>query len=211
MICLGNKVLVDGKIRKDRKFPLGMMDVVSIPDMKRNYRILIDYKGRFKPVKISEAEASYKLLRCNKVAGGQKNTQRVATTHDGRCIALSDNSVQHMDTLIYDINTKEVKKVIKFCKGALVMASQGANRGRVGILKNIIKHPGAIDVVEIQDASSNVFNTRLEYVFVIGAGYESCSITLPKGDGLKLSNNQDRDERIARQDEIREAREQLMI
>jgi small subunit ribosomal protein S4e len=49
MICREKQanLLVDGRIRKDPKFPLGLMDVLSIPRIKKNYRVLIDVKGRF--------------------------------------------------------------------------------------------------------------------------------------------------------------------
>ena len=38
---------VDGRVRTDPKFPLGLFDVLSIPKIKKNYRIMIDVKGRF--------------------------------------------------------------------------------------------------------------------------------------------------------------------
>ena len=49
MICRekGGNLLVDNRPRKDPKFPLGFMDCLSIPKIKKNYRILIDVKGRF--------------------------------------------------------------------------------------------------------------------------------------------------------------------
>ena len=37
MIKMG-EILVDGKPRKDHKYPAGLMDVVSIPKIKKNYR-----------------------------------------------------------------------------------------------------------------------------------------------------------------------------
>jgi len=49
MICREKQanIFVNGRIRKDPKFPLGLMDVFSIPRIKKNYRVLIDVKGRF--------------------------------------------------------------------------------------------------------------------------------------------------------------------
>ena len=49
MICREKQAncYVDGRVRKDPKFPLGLMDVFSIPRIKKNYRVLIDVKGRF--------------------------------------------------------------------------------------------------------------------------------------------------------------------
>jgi len=44
---------IDGKARTNHKFPLGLMDVLSIPKIKRSYRSLIDVKGRFVTLPIS--------------------------------------------------------------------------------------------------------------------------------------------------------------
>jgi small subunit ribosomal protein S4e len=40
-------VKVDGVTRKDKGFPLGVMDVVSIEKTNETFRILYDVKGRF--------------------------------------------------------------------------------------------------------------------------------------------------------------------
>lgn len=40
-------VKVDGRTRRDRGFPLGVMDVVSIEKTNETFRILFDVKGRF--------------------------------------------------------------------------------------------------------------------------------------------------------------------
>jgi len=49
MICreTGGNIYVDNRVRKDAKFPLGFMDVLTIPKIRKNYRVLIDVKGRF--------------------------------------------------------------------------------------------------------------------------------------------------------------------
>ena len=40
-------IRIDGRVRTNPKFPLGLMDVLSFPKLKKNYRCLIDVKGRF--------------------------------------------------------------------------------------------------------------------------------------------------------------------
>ncbi len=54
---------VDGKIVTDYKFPVGLMDVVTLKKANQSYRMLIDYKGRLKLVPIEENEAGWKLAR----------------------------------------------------------------------------------------------------------------------------------------------------
>jgi len=56
-------IKIDNRIRRDPRFPLGLMDVLSIPKTSENFRILYDIKGRFQPVRIDATEAKFKLLK----------------------------------------------------------------------------------------------------------------------------------------------------
>ena len=45
LILAQGKVLVDGKIRKQDESPVGLMDVISLPDMNKYYRVMPSHKG----------------------------------------------------------------------------------------------------------------------------------------------------------------------
>lgn len=60
----------------------------------------------------------------------------------------------------------------------------GNNRGRVGIVTNIIKFAGNYDLITVQDDKGRSFSTRVNYVMVIGHGKKSV-ITLPKKNGIR--------------------------
>ena len=47
MIIRQKHIFVDGKPRMDEGYPLGFMDVLSVPKMNKNYRVMYDVKGRF--------------------------------------------------------------------------------------------------------------------------------------------------------------------
>ena len=51
------KVLVDGKVATHFKAPVGIMDVVSFPDSKEHFRLLLDRLGHFRLMRISADEA----------------------------------------------------------------------------------------------------------------------------------------------------------
>ncbi|MCL7043668.1 hypothetical protein MKW94_018635 [Papaver nudicaule] len=55
-------ILVDGKVRTDKTYPSGFMDVVSIPETNENFRLLYDTKGRFRLHSIKDEEAKVSLL-----------------------------------------------------------------------------------------------------------------------------------------------------
>ena len=52
---LNNKtVLVDGKKRKDYRYPVGLFDVITFEDTKESYRVVLDEKGKIAVVKAKE-------------------------------------------------------------------------------------------------------------------------------------------------------------
>jgi len=56
-------IKIDGKVRRDHKYPLGHMDVVTIEKTNEHFRILLDTKGRFLPHRIDAKEAGFKLCK----------------------------------------------------------------------------------------------------------------------------------------------------
>jgi len=77
------EILVDGIKRKNYKFPCGLMDVISITKLKKDYRILFDQKGKLTLVPIQSKDAEWKLCRIeNKTIIKGNRTQ--LNLHDGR-------------------------------------------------------------------------------------------------------------------------------
>ena len=91
-------IKVDNKVRRDPRFPLGTMDVVSIPKTGENFRILYDIKGRFQPVSIDSKEANFKLCKVNRKVLG-KNKIPYIVTHDGRTIRYPHPDIKKNDTV----------------------------------------------------------------------------------------------------------------
>lgn len=192
-ILVQRLVKVDGKIRTDHTFPAGFMDVISLEKTKEHFRLLYDTKGRFVVHKISAEEATYKLCRVKKV---MKSTNGVGVliTHDGRTIRFADPEVQVNDTVRVEISTGKVLGVCKFEHGNVCMISGGNNIGRVGVITHREKHPGSFEIVHLKDKEGNSFATRLMNVTVIGK--ERAFVSLPKGNGVKLSIIDDRKKRM---------------
>jgi small subunit ribosomal protein S4e len=97
-----------------------------------------------------------------------------------------------------------VSGVIKFQNGATIMLTGGNNIGRVGILTSVERHPGSYTIVHIKDVKGHSFATRISNVLVIGDG-KAPAISLPKGDGIKLTLVEERDARLGKEEEESEA------
>merc|ERR1712151_471025 len=178
-----NEVKIDNKVRRDKKYPVGLMDVVQIPKCKDNYRMLYDVKGRFVLTKIKEKEAEYKLCKVKRRVMGQ-NKIPYLVTHDARTLRYPDPAITVFDTVKINLNTGNVDAVIQLAIGNKVLVTGGANRGRVGTISNRTRPQGAFDMIAVKDANGHAFNTRIDNCFVIGKG-EATMITLPRDKGLK--------------------------
>jgi len=144
-------IKIDGKVRRDHRFPLGMMDVITIEKTNEHFRMLLDTKGRFNPHKIDSKEAAFKLCKVLKKKIGKEKIPYIMT-HDGRTIRFPHPDININDSIKLNLHTKEITTVIKFQNGASVMITGGNNIGRIGHLQSIEKHPGTFEIAHIRDS-----------------------------------------------------------
>lgn len=178
-------ILINGRIRKDKRFPVGIFDVLSIPKTGEHYRILYNVAGRFILHPISEEESKFKLSAVRKRIIGKKNIPYVYTT-DGSSFSFCDQDIVENDTVKINIETGRITEFIHLEIGHLAMIKKGKNMGCVGIITHIEKHGHHEYVIKLKDKNEREFATRRSNLVLIGPAGESW-ISLPDGDGVKLS------------------------
>lgn len=127
-------VLVDGVSRKDLRFPVGLLDVITIPLENVAYRMLLDRKGRLEVHKLADINAN-KLCRIDGktiVKGGAVQLN----LNDGTNI-IGSNDYKAKDSLILSMPDKEIVKHIKYEVGNLAMIVGGRHTGEIGTIKEI--------------------------------------------------------------------------
>ncbi len=157
-------VLVDGVVRKDLRFPVGLLDVISIPLEDAAYRMLLDRKGRLEVHKLADSNVN-KLCRINGktiVKGGAVQLN----LNDGTNL-LGSNDYKPKDSLILSLPDKDIVKHIKYEVGNLAMIVGGKHTGEIGTIKDIntvrsSKH----NTVSI--SGDYEFETIEEFVVIIG-------------------------------------------
>lgn len=171
-------ILVDGRIRKDYKYPVGFMDVIEIPKTGNIFRVLPDHKGRLILHPIAEENRNFKLCKITDkttIKGGKTQLN----LHDGRS-HLNDDNYKVGDVVILNIPEQDVKDVISFDKGTIGLITGGKHIGEIGKIKEInITKSSMPNTVEMETESKKTFLTLKDYVFVIGK--EEPAITLPGG------------------------------
>lgn len=159
------KVLVDKKIRKDHKFPVGLMDVIEIPLTNECFRVLFNKKGKFILHKIQKEEAK---LKPSKIIGKKilRGNKIQLNFYDGRNMLVDKNDYKVNDTIILDISKDhQIKKHLKFEKGALVYLIEGKHKGVSGTIEDIKPVFGNPTIVV--KSKNKTFATSRDFAFVL--------------------------------------------
>jgi small subunit ribosomal protein S4e len=129
-------IKVDNKIRRSIKFPVGIMDTITVVKTNENYRLLYDAKGRFHLLKIKDVEAKFKLLKIKTKAVGPNKVPYVVT-NDGRTIRFPHPEIDEADTIKYDLEKNQITEWIKNEPGHLAYITGGNNVGRVAQILHV--------------------------------------------------------------------------
>ena len=183
LIGLG-KFKIDGKVVKDKGYPVGLMDVLSIEEYKKYFRVLPDSHHGLILHEIPQSESNYKLCRITDkttIKGGDFQLN----LHDGRNILVrvkdpknpKEDIYNRMDVLKISIPEQEILKVLKFKEGNLALIMSGKNIGQIGKILTILKRFGPkASTVSIEHNSTHT-ETLYDYTFIIGE--EQPEINLP--------------------------------
>jgi small subunit ribosomal protein S4e len=168
MIAKQGKIKIDGKPRLNEKFPVGLMDVVSLPDAGENYRILPAKGGRLTLHLIKGEETSFKLCR---VIG--KTTLRNNITqlrlHDGRTLNVPTESPYKVnDTLKINVPSQQIVDHIPFKDQLQVVITGGNSQGETGIIIGFGDEPGWKKTATVRTPKGEDIRTLTKYVFPIG-------------------------------------------
>lgn len=171
-----NKILVNKIARKNPKFPLGIMDVLEIPETNEYYRLFYNKKGKFILHKITKEEANLKPAKIIKKTILKKGKIQI-NFNDGRNLLVDKNDYKTNDVLLFELPNK-IKAHLKFEKGALILLTKGKHIGSVGILENIQKFQSSKQNKITFRIDKKLFETSENYAFVIGK--EKPIISLPE-------------------------------
>ncbi len=164
-------VIINGTVRKDHKFPVGVFDILSIPVIKAHYLVLLDKKDRLALVGIDEEAAAKKLCRVNgkRMAKGGRIQ---LNCHDGRNFLMDETGaeIHTHDSLLISIPDNKITEHFKYQEGSQVVVIGGRHSAQTGEIEEIKRvHSPQPNVVRIK-ASGNgeSFESREDTIFVVG-------------------------------------------
>jgi small subunit ribosomal protein S4e len=171
-------VLVDGRPVVNPKFPVGLMDVVSLSEVKAHYRMLVNRRGRMALVPLGDGEAAWKLCRIE-----DKTTVRGGKTqlnlHDGRNLVLPKDAYKAGTSLKIAVPAQKVLGHFELAAGMVAFVSGGKHVGEIAHVLEVhrTRNPRA-NIVTFKEG----FSTDIDKVFVIGK--ETPEVHVPEASAL---------------------------
>lgn len=158
------KILVDGTVRKDVRFPIGLFDIITIPLNNLSYIVLLDRKGRLVLNQLQDITTT-KLCKINgktTVKGGKVQLN----LSDGTNI-IATSEYKPNDSVIISLPDKEIVKHIEYKEGNLAMIVGGTHSGELGTIRSINKVRSSKNNT-VAVSGEYDFETIEDYVVIVG-------------------------------------------
>lgn len=154
------EILVDGQRRKDHRFIVGLFDTISIPRLNQSYQIALDAKGRLMAAEIPWEKS---LLKTCKVVGKRvlPGGKIQLSLHDGKTLA-GENSIKNGDSVVVELPSLNIKKVLPLKNGASVMLVSGRHSGALARLEQVVNEKA------VCLSGAEKIETAKKYLFVMG-------------------------------------------
>ena len=165
-IVKAGEIKIDGKVRKDPKYPVGLLDAISIPKINKHYRV-VPFKNGLKLIEINEEEANKKIVKIvNKTA--VKGGKLQLNLNDGKNILVSNDIYKTHDSLLIELPTLKILEHIKLEEDTLVLIISGKRSGKIGKVAKV--YEGRFNVkpkVECEIDNEKV-EVLKEYIICVG-------------------------------------------
>lgn len=153
------RIEVDGVIRRDERYPVGLFDVLSLGN--RDYRMLIEMKNRFELREIGDPGLKPAKVLDATVRGGDRQMNLSGGYN-------LNGDAPTGSTLILGLPEKAIEKVLEMESGNLAFVTGGKHAGQLARLEEyeVVRSSSPNRVYLERDGE--VFGTVEDYVMVIG-------------------------------------------
>jgi len=185
-IIARKEIYVDGRPIRHHQFPVGVMDVITVPRLKHAFRVLPTLGEKLTLHPIAEDEAQFKIVRINGkrlVKGGKLQLN----SHDGRSFLFDLSDVRRDkklkkysvgDSLKISLPDQEILEHLPLKEGMFGLIVFGKNMGKVGKIEKITPGTAFQKPLVTLSYDGHEVTTLLEYMIIIGK--DEPEITLPE-------------------------------
>lgn len=170
-ILYEKQAFINGRQTKEPKRAVGLMDVLSFPELKKQYRMLINKKGKLLMQEIDAKEAAIRPCRIEKktMIKGKKLQLNLS---DGTCLLAEKDIYKTRDTLVLNNGDNKIMQHLPYAVGATVYITKGKHVGNAGKLEE-----SKDNVVKVKLADKTI-ETNVHHLMVVGK--DASIIALPQ-------------------------------
>ena len=134
------QVQINHKEIRKTNYPVGLFDVINFPLIKKNYKAILSNKKKMVFEEISDKQAESKIFKIiNKKILGKGHIQ-LNLMHGVNVI--SKEKANTGDSVLLDLKTHKIIKIIPMEKGKEVFVIKGKHAGHKGNISEIIERGG---------------------------------------------------------------------
>ena len=159
-ILNSNEIKIDGVVRKDFRFPVGVFDTLEFTNVGEHFRVILDKKG-IGLIKINKEDSSIKPC---KITGKTMVKGRLQLSlYDGKTILVDKDSYKVGDTVVLSLPENKIGKHLKLEKKAAIILIGGKHIGEAGNVDAIVENR-----LIYKDDKNELVETLKDYAFVVG-------------------------------------------
>ena len=133
-----NEIKIDGKVRKEFRFSVGIFDVIEFVNINENFRVILNRKGKLTLIKIKEEETSLKPCKIIGKTAVKGNLQ--LNLYDGKNIFVEKDSYKVGDTVLISLPEQKINKHLKLDKNSTIFLMGGKHIGEIGNVEDIVEN-----------------------------------------------------------------------
>lgn len=183
IILKGKNIKINGCVRTNPKFPVGLFDVLSIEKTNEHFRVLYNVVKKFHLHRINPEEACCRLAKVTKKYSNLGIPYIV--TNCGTSFRFCDPKIDVSYTVKVDIPSGKVVDYIAPGVDKVVFVSKGKARGRVGIITSV-NTQGKETIYGITDFAGDTFSCTYKSCVLIGESENDIWISLAKEKGIRI-------------------------
>lgn len=153
-------VFVDDKKIKNHKYLVGFLDVVSVPESKLYYRLVMKNGRKLDLISIDEKESKLKIKKIigKTVLKGNK----IQFNYNDGTNEISSEKFSVGDSVLWDISSKKIVEVLPLKEKMTVTLLQGQHSGEIGVIENIT------DKIVFVKFAEKLYEAKKQHIFVVG-------------------------------------------
>ncbi len=163
-------VLVNGKRRKDRRYMVGLFDIIVLEKSKKAFEVVLGDNGKltFKEIDVDASKTKVGRVEGKVAVAGGKIQLRL---HNGHTFLVDSTEAKVRDSVVLNIAADgkiTIKEVLALKAGARVTLVRGKHIGSVGKFDS-----AQGDLAKYTTDAGDAVETSTKYLFVVPKGWNN--------------------------------------